>query len=301
MPTISKAPTCLTSGREQRAMLFEYVARKAASCGLRTCGRKTGCSKASPVLPTTSLLFHRFRLLHFSFAVRSITNLHTMALSQKTIWYVIGPALVFQLIGAYVYFVLLADSSHVSTLFTLIKVCIFAWPLVWYVLGVRPQHTQRPQPALKHGVLTGVAALICVGVAAFLFQDTLRAGVPHIHAMLTAYHLEQHYILFALFISIVHSGLEEWYWRWFVYGTLVQHMIAWRAALISSVAFSAHHYIVLSTFFPWWFALIGTCAVGIAGYLWCVLYQRSGTVYASWVNHFFADIAIMAVGYILLF
>lgn len=216
-------------------------------------------------------------------------------------WVAVVPALFFQVIGAYVYFVAFADTDAVVTVFTCIKISIFSWPLLWFALGVRPLLPRTHQHTAWLGVATGILAVICVSVAAFLFQGTLTSASPRILDMVQSYHIEQHYVLFAIFLSLVHSAFEEYYWRWFVFGSLAQQMHNIPAALISSVAFSTHHFIVLSVFFPAWFAVLGTVAVGLAGYVWCMLYARSGRLSASWISHALADAAVMIVGYFLLF
>ena len=54
----------------------------------------------------------------------------------------------------------------------------------------------------------------------------------------------------ALFISVFHSLLEEYYWRWFVFGRLERSLPLAAAIGISSLAFMAHHVFVLAYYFP---------------------------------------------------
>ena len=70
----------------------------------------------------------------------------------------------------------------------------------------------------------------------------------------------------ALFYCVCHSFLEEYYFRWFVYGRL-QPLAGTTAAIVaSSLAFMAHHVVVLGTYCGYgspltWF-LSGCVAVG---------------------------------------
>ena len=57
-------------------------------------------------------------------------------------------------------------------------------------------------------------------------------------------------MLLAGFISILHSLLEEYYWRWFIFGELKQYVPLVMAITLSSLAFMAHHVIVLYVFLP---------------------------------------------------
>src|SRR5262249_41648565 len=96
------------------------------------------------------------------------------------------------------------------------------------------------------------------------------------------------FLLFAALVSLAHSLLEEYYWRWFVFGRLRRHVPVPMAALISSVGFLAFHIIDLAKLFPgkfWTVALpLGLC-VGVGGVVWCWLYQRSGTILSPWISH----------------
>ena len=58
------------------------------------------------------------------------------------------------------------------------------------------------------------------------------------------------YVVLAAFLAVVHSLLEEYYWRWFVFGRLRRLVSSPAAILISSLAFMAHHVVVLGRFFP---------------------------------------------------
>lgn len=102
-----------------------------------------------------------------------------------------------------------------------------------------------------------------------------------------------------LFYSIVHSWLEEYYWRWFVFGQLRRAWSLAGAVGLSSVAFGAHHVLLLGSFFgP---ASAGTwllaAAVVAGGAVWAVVYDMRGNLYACWLSHALIDAALFAVGY----
>ena len=110
------------------------------------------------------------------------------------------------------------------------------------------------------------------------------------------------YVFFGAFYTVFHSLLEEYYWRWFVFGQL-RMMFPFRASLlISSIGFTAHHIIVLGTYFgyahplTWVFAL----CVGIGGGVWAWMYERSGSLLAPWISHAVIDAAIFFIGYLMI-
>jgi membrane protease YdiL (CAAX protease family) len=111
------------------------------------------------------------------------------------------------------------------------------------------------------------------------------------------------FVQVALFICVVHSLFEEYYWRWFVFGGLKRHLPLGAAVAVSALGFTLHHVIILGVFFPgqfWWLALPLSLCVGIGGAFWAFLYHRSGSLYASWLSHALVDAAIMVVGFAML-
>ncbi|MDO5566659.1 MAG: CPBP family intramembrane metalloprotease [Planctomycetia bacterium] len=111
------------------------------------------------------------------------------------------------------------------------------------------------------------------------------------------------FIMVGLFYSLIHSGLEEYYWRWFLYGQLRFCFPAFAAAMIASVGFTLHHIVVLQSYFGITNFLTWLCSFGVCvgGLYWCWHYQRSGNVLGIWLGHGLIDAAIFVVGYLILF
>jgi membrane protease YdiL (CAAX protease family) len=108
------------------------------------------------------------------------------------------------------------------------------------------------------------------------------------------------YLAMGLFLCLVHSLFEEYYWRWFVFARLTRHIPVATAATLSGAAFMLHHIVILGVFFPgrfWLLAIPFSICVGIGGTVWAWLYHRSGSLYAAWLSHAIIDAAIMLVGY----
>jgi hypothetical protein len=163
------------------------------------------------------------------------------------------------------------------------------------------------------GLLLGLGIGLLVAVVLLW----LYAAVPHDSSLLqrAAGRLRQkleefgltsrpRFILFAVFLCGLHSLLEEYYWRWFVFGRL-RRLIPFTPALVAaSLAFVAHHVIVLSVYLPDRFfsaVLPLSLCVGVGGAIWAWLYERTGSLYPSWIGHLFADAAIVLIGYDMLF
>lgn len=218
-------------------------------------------------------------------------------------------AILFPSLITWVYFVLLRSAPALiqQSAYGLGKVIQFAFPLIWVVCVAKtPVFRGRQQP------ITGIGLGSVLGLSVFVAALTLYTLVLRAWPGLdTARQMAQakvsgmgldsiwKYSLMGLFYSVVHSGMEEYYWRWFVYSRLKTLVGVTASIWISSLGFMAHHVIVLAFFFgptsP--LAYLFSAAVAIGGAVWAWLYQRTGTIPAAWISHAIVDVVIFAIGY----
>jgi membrane protease YdiL (CAAX protease family) len=132
----------------------------------------------------------------------------------------------------------------------------------------------------------------------------LASVVPVVYEKLVAFGLASPagYVGLAAFYAVAHSFLEEYYWRWFVFGELARLLPVRHAILISSVGFMAHHVVLLAALLGWSAPVTWLASGGVAagGAFWAWLYHRSGSLYGPWLSHLLVDAAIFVVGYDLL-
>jgi len=190
------------------------------------------------------------------------------------------------------------------------KMVQFSFPLlfVWIATGQFPW----PGPPNWSGLGTGLAFGLAVGaVMMAVYFGWLRNG-----SLLAATSgslrrkLEEFgvagpaaFLVLAAVYVVAHSLLEEYYWRWFVFGGLAGLLPLWAAILISSLAFMTHHVIVLCIYLPGRFlsaVLPFSLAIAVGGAFWAWLYCKSGTLYGPWLSHFLVDGAIFVIGWDLL-
>jgi membrane protease YdiL (CAAX protease family) len=108
----------------------------------------------------------------------------------------------------------------------------------------------------------------------------------------------------AVFMVAAHSLLEEYYWRWFVFGRLRTLVPFGPAVVLSSLAFMAHHVVILDVFLPgkFWSAVLPfSLAIAVGGAVWAWLYARADSVWSPWLSHAFVDAALFVIGWDLLF
>jgi membrane protease YdiL (CAAX protease family) len=193
------------------------------------------------------------------------------------------------------------------------KVIQFAFPLVFVLLYER-QMLQLTGPTLG-GIAFGLGyGVLVAGVILLLYhlrlhQELVKAGAPaKIEAKLVQFGLNSPagFLLLAVFLCLIHSLFEEYYWRWFVFGQLRRCIPVGAAILLSGLAFMAHHVVVLTQFFQGahqFSTKVVPFSLGIAvgGMIWSWLYYRTGSLYAPWLSHLLIDAAVMVVGYDMVF
>jgi len=227
--------------------------------------------------------------------------------ARRTLLACVLPALVIPFAASVLYFVVLGDSPVARLAYAAAKVFTIAWPLIAvYLVERRP----RPAPALDRGrhvralplgLLTG--AIIGGAILLAYRVPSLHAYAvgfaPEIRAKLSDLGIETRaaYLAFCAFLALAHSLIEEFYWRWYAFGSLVRVWPFGISLAIASLAFAGHHYVVLGCYFNFVGALIfGTC-VGVGGALWSAMFHRERTLAGVWLSHALVDAAIFTVGY----
>jgi uncharacterized protein len=221
-------------------------------------------------------------------------------------------ALAYPTLLTWIYFVYLAKAPATSqqAAYGIGKAIQFVFPAAWAWFFSRqsiglPRATTK---GLAAGALFGLA--VGGGIVA-LYHTWLKSAsffavaIEPMVAKLEGFGLltPTAFIVMGVFYAIVHSALEEYYWRWFVFGQLRQTCSLRSAVAISSLGFTAHHVLVIAWYFGWsspatWLLSV---AVAIGGAFWAWLFHRSGSLLGPWLSHLLIDAAIFVVGYDLVF
>ncbi len=230
--------------------------------------------------------------------------------ARRADWCVVVFGLFFPAVVTLVYFVVLAGAPRAvqQTSVVIGKGIQFGLPLVW-VLGVhRARLRFRPDRA---GVVEGAGfgLVVLAAMMALYFGWLKPAGYLSPESPVAGAVLDKvqgfgvdtlwKFGTMSAFYSLVHSGLEEYYWRWFVFGQLRRLVSLKWAILVSSIGFMLHHILILGVYFGWcspatW---VFSAAVAVGGAYWAWLYQRSDSLWGPWLSHLIIDTAIFVVGY----
>ena len=217
-------------------------------------------------------------------------------------------AALFPSLATWLYFVVLSQhpSAAVQAAYGAEKVLQFAFPVVWVVLIQRKklQFTRPDAAGVADGLALGVMVLL--GTLVLYFHWLKPAGYLAVaiepitkKAMELGMGSPARFILGGVLLSSVHALLEEYYWRWFLFGGLRRFMPVAPAVILSSLAFTAHHVILLAFYFGGLSlaTIFFSLCVAVGGAAWAWIYHRSGSLLGPWLSHLLIDAGIFVVGY----
>jgi membrane protease YdiL (CAAX protease family) len=222
-------------------------------------------------------------------------------------WLAVLPAMLVPFLASLFYFVLFSEYRFARLIYAATKVFTLVWPLIAmrFILGDRlpalDLRDARHQRAIPSGALLGVViVLLMFGLMPTPLGEMVNASAPSILKKTRELGVLEHFWLFVLFLSLAHSLIEEYYWRWFVFGRLREIVSPVSAHFLAGAAFAAHHVVVATQFFPLGWGIVLGGLVGVGGVLWSVLYSRQGTLAGAWISHLIVDVGVMGIGYKLL-
>lgn len=189
--------------------------------------------------------------------------------------------------------------------YLLAKFVQFGLPLLW-IGWVCCERLGWPRWSTR-GLGIGLAFGAVIGGATWGLYQSLEAtwllqqAIEPIREKIAGFQIDSAAKFAALgaFYSICHSLMEEYYWRWFVFGRMSRWLSFWPAAVLSALFFASHHVVLLWHYFSHspLIVVFLSLSVAVGGIAWAWLYRRSESIYAPWLSHLLVDAAIFAVGY----
>jgi len=232
-----------------------------------------------------------------------------------------GFALFFPFFSALGYFVLWAGTENTQWLYSFSKVIQFSFPcMIWFsrgltkkqVVGFATDKTNfRFKPRDLRSAL-GAAALFLV-VGGTTYYSFLRPIIKseYVKAAISQKLVEfgiatpMDYFYHTFFIAVIHSFLEEYYWRGFILTELKKKMKKVTAILVASLTFTLHHIVIVNQYAKtepkFFLVFLGSFAVFCCGVVWSIQYTTSKRLWVSWVSHIFADLVVLWIGYDIIF
>ena len=107
------------------------------------------------------------------------------------------------------------------------------------------------------------------------------------------------FVYVSLYISLMNSFLEEFFFRGFGFITLKKYASRRVAYLFSSTLFAIYHVGMLIGMFHFAVILLLLTGLIVGGCIFNYLNEKNENIYSSWFVHMFANFAINTIGFIL--
>lgn len=204
---------------------------------------------------------------------------------------------------AFCYFVAFPDPPVSRIFYGTSRAFFILFPVLWIVFGDKKKF---PLPRFKKdGMRAGVVSGLCIGITILVlyinvFKDLLDVSKVTEKADQLGFGGNM-FIVFAIFLIIANSSLEEYYWRWFGFSKLREVFSLKWAIFLSGFGFMLHHVIVLVIFFGWLYGIFFGAFVGIGGCIWVYFYHKYDSIWPCWISHAIIDAALMFIGFDMLF
>ena len=145
------------------------------------------------------------------------------------------------------------------------------------------------------GLLISLLVLIAYGVyfQKFLDAEGIIATLPPL--------LIRNFWISALGVSFLNSLMEEYFWRAFLLERTAQRTGWGIAIMLNGFFFGLHHLLLLACFFPFVPALFFALGTSCGGWIWSTMRMKGLSIWSCYFSHILVDLAIMGVGYVMLF
>lgn len=181
---------------------------------------------------------------------------------------------------------------------------IIGLPAVW-LLKVdrgRPNWVRPEAASCGIGLVLGLALSAAILGAYFLLGEAwIDLELFRETASKNGLDTPSRYVVLAVYLCTVNALVEEYVWRWFVFRKCEALVPGWAAVLLSAFFFTVHHIFALAAQMPWRVTLLGSAGVFAGGAVWSWCFLRYRSIWPGFVSHVVADVAILWIGWRLLF
>jgi len=185
------------------------------------------------------------------------------------------------------------------------KAILYGLPAAW-LLWVDRQPLSWSPPR-RGGFGTG--ALLGVVISAAIWALYLLVGDRWIEAdrlreigRANGFATPLAYLGISAWVIVVNALMEEYVYRWFVFTRCRALVPPLAAVLLSAAVFTSHHTILLAAYgvaAP--LVVLASAGVFVGGCVWSWCYHRFDSIWPGYVSHAVVDVAILAIGWQLLF
>ena len=191
-----------------------------------------------------------------------------------------------------------------QTLYFVGKIWLVVLPAAWH-FGVDRGRLRVKAPEARSvgvGLALGLAiGGVILGAYELLGSALVDRGQFRATAAINGLNSPLRYLAVAVYLCTVNALAEEYVWRWFVFRKCDVLFPGYPAVLLSALFFTVHHVFALAAQVPWPATVLGSIGVFVGGALWSWCYLTYRSVWPGYASHVVADVAILWIGWRLLF
>lgn len=184
------------------------------------------------------------------------------------------------------------------------KVWTLALPVAWLILVDR-QRIRWPRLRLEGmglALLSGlVMGALIIGAYYLIARHWIDVEAARVQISRAGFGTVGAYLGISVYICTVNALLEEYVWRWFVFRKCEVLWGGKMAVVVAALFFTFHHIWPLLAYFDWRVALLANAGIFLGGAIWSWFYLRYRSIWPGYLSHLIADIAVLAVGWLILF
>ncbi|WP_375509356.1 CPBP family intramembrane glutamic endopeptidase [uncultured Nostoc sp.] len=184
------------------------------------------------------------------------------------------------------------------------KIWMLVLPIIW-LLFIDKENLKVQYPKRRE-LLTGVGLgllMLCIMLIVYWLLGAKWIDVEYVRDRAKQLGLGSFvvYLIGSAYWIFVNSLLEEIVWRWFVYRKCEMLVSSPLAVVLSALFFTIHHIVGLAAYFDWRATTLCSLGVFLAGAIWSWCYLTYCSIWPGYISHIFADIAILLIGWQLIF
>ena len=199
---------------------------------------------------------------------------------------------------------IIAPNLFGRAVFFVSKIWILALPLVWHVFVDKQKLSLSKPTNGGFGVAAFLGIIMSVIILAAYFTLGRYLIEPKaVKDMAVSVGLDNRrtFLAGAAYWILINSVLEEYVWRWFVVEKCKSILPANAAIGASALCFTIHHIIAMGVYFNGLLVSVASVGIFVGAAVWSACYNRYRSIWPGYLSHAIVDVAVFAIGYILIF
>ncbi len=187
-----------------------------------------------------------------------------------------------------------------QTAYVLSKVLFVSLPIFYWLL-TRKSPIEHQGSLRTFAIFSGLALCAAIFFLAQVFLEFIRPEAENIYRTLSVLGLTENFLLYSVGIIVLNSLVEEFFWRYSIYGGLKSYFSMPVAAIVSSVGFAGSHMLYFIGLFDSLAIIVFLTVVSfIFGCYWVWLYERTRSVPHVWINHMLVNLPLFYTEYLII-